>query len=52
MNRILVMVGGVLLFLAMVYGVHETFTAVVSGANDFYSRWRGAQLFWQQGLDP
>lgn len=52
MNRVLFVAGVVLLFAAMVYGVHETFTAAVPGANDFYSRWRGAQLFWQDGLDP
>ena len=39
-------------FAIMVWGFHEFFTSKVPGANDFYPRWRGAQLFWQDGIDP
>lgn len=40
------------LFGVSVVGVYLTFTTKVPGANDFYPRWRGAQLFWQEGVDP
>lgn len=43
---------GILLFGIVIIGLHSTFTSKVPGANDFYPRWRGAQLFWQEGLDP
>ncbi len=43
---------GLLLFGVVVIGLRNTFTAKVPGANDFYPRWRGAQLFWQEGADP
>ena len=41
-----------LLFVFSVWGFHQSFTSKVPGANDFYPRWRGAQLFWQDGIDP
>jgi len=47
-----------ILFLALlaaaanVVATHYLFTVRFPGANDFYPRWRGAQLFWQEGLDP
>ncbi len=41
-----------ILFAIMVWGFHESFTSKVPGANDFYPRWRGTQLFWQEGVDP
>lgn len=40
------------IFMISVWGFHEFFTSKVPGANDFYPRWRGAQLFWQEGVDP
>ncbi len=49
-----VLIAGLLLTLysLSVVGVYVTFTSKVPGANDFYPRWRGAQLFWQEGVDP
>ncbi|MCA9971772.1 MAG: DUF2029 domain-containing protein [Anaerolineales bacterium] len=44
--------GLALLFGLAVVGVHAAFTSQVAGANDFFPRWVGAQLFWQQGIDP
>lgn len=41
-----------LLFVVMVVGVQRTFTSLVPGANDFYPRWLGAQMFWREGIDP
>lgn len=41
-----------LLFVISVWGFHESFTSKVPGANDFYPRWRGTQLYWQEGVDP
>ena len=41
-----------LLFAADVYVTHQTFTSRFPGANDFYSRWRGAQVYWLDGVDP
>ena len=43
---------GGLLFLVMVWGTYTFFTSKVPGANDFYPRWKGSQLFWQDGTDP
>ena len=42
----------VLLFVLDVYAVHSIFTSRYPGANDFYSRWKGAKVFWREGLDP
>ena len=41
-----------LLFVGMVVGTYFAYTVRFPGANDFYPRWRGAQLFWQEGIDP
>lgn len=41
-----------LIFIISVWGFHEFFTSKVPGANDFYPRWRGTQLYWQEGIDP
>ncbi len=41
-----------LIFVVSVWGFHEFFTSKVPGANDFYPRWRGTQLYWQEGIDP
>lgn len=40
------------IFVVLVVAVHQSFTTKVPGANDFYSRWKGAQLFWLEGMDP
>lgn len=47
----LIILGG-LLFSLMVYGAYIFFTSKTPGSNDFYPRWKGAQLFWQGGIDP
>lgn len=47
-----VILGLALLFVLSVVGVHATFTSQVSGANDFFPRWMGAELFWEAGVDP
>ncbi len=41
-----------LLFAGDVYVTHQTFTSRFPGANDFYSRWRSAQVYWLDGVDP
>lgn len=41
-----------LLFVLDVVAMHATFTSQRSGSNDFYPRWRGAQLFYLEGVDP
>ena len=41
-----------MLFALDVYAVHSVFASRYPGANDFYSRWKGAELFWKEGLDP
>ena len=40
------------IFVVLVVAVHQLFTTKTPGANDFYSRWKGAQLFWLEGMDP
>lgn len=40
------------LFTVMVVGTYYGFVTQAPGANDFYPRWRGAQLFWRDGVDP
>ncbi len=42
----------ILLFMVGVYATHQQFTVKAVGANDFYPRWRGSQLFWNEGVDP
>lgn len=39
------------LYLLTVFAMYN-FAQTVPGANDFYPRWRGAQLFWREGIDP
>jgi hypothetical protein len=51
-NKMLASLGVILLFCLLVVAVHELFTKETTGANDFYPRWRGAQLFWQEGINP
>ena len=45
-------IGLALLFVMMVTAIHQLFTLEATGANDFYPRYRGAVLFWQEGVDP
>jgi hypothetical protein len=49
-GALLALVG--LLFAIDVYATHSIFTSKVPGANDFYSRWKGAEVFWREGMDP
>jgi hypothetical protein len=51
-DLILVAVIFVLLFALDVYAVYAVFTSHYPGANDFFSRWKGAEVFWREGLDP
>lgn len=51
-KNLLIAVLVLVLYVGSVVGMYVTFTSKVPGANDFYSRWRGAQLFWQEGMDP
>jgi hypothetical protein len=41
-----------LLFALDVYATYQAFTSRFPGANDFYSRWKGAQVYWVEGIDP
>ena len=41
-----------LLFALDVYTTYRVFTLPHPGANDFYSRWKGAQVYWAEGIDP
>ena len=40
------------LFALDVFATYTIFTSKYPGANDFYSRWGGAQVFWRQGINP
>ena len=51
-STIVVLLSLVVLFVLMVYATHELFTSRFVGANDLYPRWKGAQLFWLEGMDP
>jgi hypothetical protein len=47
----------VLLLLGLLFGLDvfatgAIFTSRHPGANDFYSRWKGAELLWREGTDP
>lgn len=41
-----------ILFVLDVVAMHRVFTSEQPGANDFYPRWRGAQLFFLEGVNP
>ena len=41
-----------LLFALDVYATYRVFTLSHPGANDFYSRWKAAQVYWAEGIDP
>ena len=42
----------VLLYLVLAFAFYAGIASKVLGANDYFSRWMGARLFFQQGLDP
>lgn len=42
----------VVLLAVVVYVTYSAFTSRFPGANDFYSRWKGAEVFWREGLSP
>ena len=50
-NLLILFLAG-LLFTISVVAMYTFFTSKVPGANDFYPRWKGAQLYWQEGTDP
>lgn len=41
-----------LLALLQTWAVQRYWTTTSPGANDFYPRWKGAVLFWQERIDP
>ena len=49
---LLAALGAVLLLAAYVWAMHDFFTSRVPGANDFFSRWAGAHLYFTRGWDP
>ena len=51
-KNLLILLLILLLFTISVVGMYTFFTSKVPGANDFYPRWKGAQLYWQDGTDP
>jgi hypothetical protein len=48
----LIVLGLLLLFGLTIVAYHELFTQEFVGANDFYPRWKGAQMYWLEGHDP
>ncbi len=57
MRRSLTSIAAITLLIAFlfafdVYGTYSAFTSKYPGANDFYSRWKGAQVYWAEGIDP
>jgi hypothetical protein len=50
--KLSVSLGVILLFGLLVVAVQSLFTQEFVGANDFYPRWKGAQLYWLEGIDP
>lgn len=51
-KNLLILLLALLLFTISVVGTYTFFTSKVPGANDFFPRWKGTQLFWQEGIDP
>lgn len=51
-NKLILILGFIIIFLTMVVVVRQYFTLDATGANDFYPRWKGALLFWQEGINP
>jgi hypothetical protein len=50
--KLSVSLGLIFLFGLLVVAVQSLFTQEFAGANDFYPRWKGAQLYWLEGMDP
>lgn len=40
------------IFAMSAYATEKLLTSQAPGANDFFPRWKGAQLFWREGIDP
>lgn len=40
------------LFIGSTVALQRQFTSKSSGATDFYPRWKGSELFWNEGVDP
>ena len=51
-KNLFILLLALLIFTVSVVGMYTFFTAENPGANDFYPRWKGTQLFWQEGTDP
>lgn len=51
-RTLLILLGVALILSGAVYLVHEQFTTEIVGANDFYPRWKGTRLFWEEGINP
>ncbi len=51
-EKAIAVIGTLLLFALLVVAVRQLFTLEAVGANDFYPRWKGAVLFWRDGIDP
>jgi hypothetical protein len=51
-QKLIAGVGLLLLFGVTVIAFQFLFTQEFAGANDFYPRWKGAQLYWLEGIDP
>lgn len=49
---ILIALGLLVLFVLSTWGMYTYFTSKVPGANDFYPRWKGTELYWHAGVDP
>lgn len=41
-----------LLLAAYILATYSVFTSRFPGANDFYSRWKGAEVYWREGINP
>lgn len=41
-----------LLLAAYVLATYGVFTSRFPGANDFYSRWKGTEVYWREGINP
>ncbi len=51
-NHLIFVLGVAALFAISVWATRALFTTENVGANDFYPRWIGAQVYWQEGIDP
>lgn len=51
-DRIVLVILMLVLYLALAFGIYAGLTQRVLGANDFYSRWKGAQALFLRGENP